>query len=303
MGQLASASNDLHIVFGDVGFSNRAPNPDDWQDALGQLGIRLGEVRGTTASISDLLGLGSAQDRILRYLLVHVGTVVEGDRLAGVACISTWARRVRELRVEHGWPIESCVQRVELKPDEYVLTADRPNAALAEAWRLAKRIRGLNASGKARLLEYLKALSPKSADQDQLDYVAKIKSWQRRMRELDEEGWEVRSNVDEPDLAPGTYRLASLTRRPPRAREAVKLRYTILERDGYTCQDCGSKRGDPGVRLQVHHIRPVRQGGKNQPENLITLCSGCHAGRHALMGLNVTVDELLRPDLEPPVGS
>ena len=28
--------------------------------------------------------------------------------------------------------------------------------------------------------------------------------------------------------------------------------------------------------LEVHHIKPRAAGGKNRPENLITLCSACH---------------------------
>lgn len=167
-------------------------------------------------------------------------------------------------------------------------------------WQLAKSMRTRrDLSGKDRVLEYLKALSPKPADQDQLTYVAHISSWQRRLRELDEEGWEIRSNIDEPDLAAGTYRLASLEQRPPRARQAIKLRHEILERDGSTCADCGAKRGDLGVRLQVHHKLPVARGGTNIPANLITLCAVDHAGRHALRSVDAAVDELIDPGAEP----
>ena len=122
---------------------------------------------------------------------------------------------------------------------------DARDEDLAAAWRTANEIRKRPGAAKTRLLALLQALSPSSADQDQLTYVAKIKSWQRRVRELDEEGWEIRSNIDEPELAPGSYRIATLVRRPPRARQAIKLRYEILERDKFTCQDCGRKRGDP----------------------------------------------------------
>ena len=270
-----------------------------WQRAMAQLGVRLAEMRKATAEVSKIMGLGSARERILHYFLTRVGEVIQGDELAGVSGIGEWARRVRELRVEHGWPIETGVQRVGLRPDEYILTHDEQDQELANDWRLAKEIRGRKTSGKDRLLEYLKAICPRPADQDQLSDVGKIKSWQRRMRELDEEGWEIRSNVDEPELAPGTYRLATLDMRPPRARQAIKLRYEILERDTFTCQDCGRKRGEPGVRLQVHHILPVASGGTNDPDNLITLCDADHAGRHALLGHQHSVDELLNPGAEP----
>jgi hypothetical protein len=268
---------------------------DDWQDANARIGQLMNEFRGAVGEANRLLGLGGGRDRLLRYLRRHVGRAVTGAQLSGVAGIYEWARRVRELRVEEGWPIEAGALRPDLEAQEYMLTADEPDAELAAQWQLAKRVRNIrNVSGKARVLTYLQELSPRPADQDQLGYVANIKSWQRRMRELDEEGWEIRSNIDEPDLRPGGYRLASLTMRPARQRKAIKLRWQILERDEFKCHDCSRQRGDPGVRLQVHHIQEVRRLGSNDPNNLVTLCSDCHAGRHAV-STGKTVDELLNP--------
>lgn len=51
-----------------------------------------------------------------------------------------------------------------------------------------------------------------------------------------------------------------------------EARYPILERDGYQCQECGSTQD-----LDVHHIQARKDGGDDSPENLITLCKGCHA--------------------------
>jgi len=51
------------------------------------------------------LGPHAARDRILQYLLKYPATVVQGEELMVVAGIGEWARRVRELRVEHGWSI------------------------------------------------------------------------------------------------------------------------------------------------------------------------------------------------------
>jgi hypothetical protein len=129
--------------------------------------------------------------------------------------------------MEAGWLIETGAGPSDAdETQEYVLTSDEPNAELAAQWRLAKHVGSIkNVSRKARLLTYLQALSPEAADQDQLNYVAGIKSWQRRVRELDEERGEIRSNIDEPELRPGSYRLATLTKRPPRQRKAVKLRW------------------------------------------------------------------------------
>lgn len=50
-----------------------------------------------------------------------------------------------------------------------------------------------------------------------------------------------------------------------------QTRLSALERDSYTCQDCGSKE-----RLEVHHIVPFRDTMDNSLNNLKTLCKSCH---------------------------
>ncbi|MEQ4725728.1 HNH endonuclease [Nonomuraea sp. B19D2] len=276
---------------------------DSWLESAAQLGCLSADMRDAVSRVNRALGIRSGQDAILRYLRNHVGTPVPADALAGVAGISEWARRVRELRVESGWPIESGTNRDDLPHDHYRLAADKPDTDLAERWRVAKAARNLKkpgggkTSGKDRLLHYLKEISPRPADKEQLGYVANIQEWPRRMRELEEEGWQILSNIDDPSLPPGSYRLPTLIKRPPRVRQAIKLRHTILERDNKTCQDCGAVPGQ-GVALQVHHVLPVHQGGDNDESNLVTLCYNCHGGRHALMGSSPK-DELLHPDQEP----
>lgn len=49
------------------------------------------------------------------------------------------------------------------------------------------------------------------------------------------------------------------------------VRELIIERDGGSCQECGR----PG--RQVAHVRPRRDGGDDEPENLRLLCDACHA--------------------------
>ena len=62
---------------------------------------------------------------------------------------------------------------------------------------------------------------------------------------------------------------------PVDAKRWRKLRLTIFARDGYRCRGvltCG-KAG----RLECDHIRPLHLGGAMySPENLQTLCRGCH---------------------------
>lgn len=68
---------------------------------------------------------GSARERILEYLTVQVGQVVTRDQLDYVARIKEGSRRVRELRDEFGWPIESHIDVAFLSPGQYrLLSAD-----------------------------------------------------------------------------------------------------------------------------------------------------------------------------------
>jgi len=50
----------------------------------------------------------------------------------------------------------------------------------------------------------------------------------------------------------------------------------VLDRDQYKCQKCESKKG----KLHVHHIIFKSNKGTDSPENLITLCEGCHKDLH-----------------------
>ena len=55
------------------------------------------------------------------------------------------------------------------------------------------------------------------------------------------------------------------------------VREYVLFRDGHKCQCCKGRSKDN--KLQVHHIESRKTGG-NAPNNLITLCSECHAKYH-----------------------
>jgi len=64
-----------------------------------------------------------------------------------------------------------------------------------------------------------------------------------------------------------------------RKREApLKMRFEILERDGFTCQYCGAT-PQTGARLMLDHVVPFSKGGKTERENLITSCFSCNIGK------------------------
>jgi hypothetical protein len=69
---------------------------------------------------------GSAVDRIGRFLETNVGRVVTRKQIDYVAKISEGGRRVRELRDEHGWPINSHIDEPGLSSGEYRLTSSDP---------------------------------------------------------------------------------------------------------------------------------------------------------------------------------
>lgn len=57
-------------------------------------------------------------------------------------------------------------------------------------------------------------------------------------------------------------------------------RYKALERDGWTCQDCGTSLNG---NAEVHHLKPVKDFKNpeeaNKLENLTSLCANCHRKR------------------------
>jgi hypothetical protein len=70
---------------------------------------------------------GSVRDKILKFLQANIGRGVTNEELRYVAGDKTeWARRVRELRTECGWPIATkTTGRPDLGVGVYVLQADR----------------------------------------------------------------------------------------------------------------------------------------------------------------------------------
>lgn len=69
------------------------------------------------------VGSGS-RARVLRFLLANIGRVVNSNEIRHAAGTSEWARRLRELRDEFGYPILTHKDRRELKPGQYVLETD-----------------------------------------------------------------------------------------------------------------------------------------------------------------------------------
>ena len=67
----------------------------------------------------------------------------------------------------------------------------------------------------------------------------------------------------------------------PVVREAMslRLRFSVMERDGFACRYCGAS--GHGVKLHVDHVLAVANGGTNASDNLVTACRDCNLGKGA----------------------
>lgn len=249
---------------------------------------------------------GSARARILAYMKKHVGIVLSGDELMVVAGISEYARRVRELRVEHGWKILTGItlknmeleelialfgtEKPKLSPDQYILLSSKHDAEAAYRWNAANDIRKEKNTGvRDKILKYFRSFVGKEISGEELRYVAGDKTeWARRTRELRTEfGWPVVTKfTGRPDLPIGIYVLEEDRQAPEHDRKIPEAVYrTVLMRDKYACQDCGWtheqwNRSDPR-HLEAHHIKRHVDGGSNTADNLTALCNICHDVRHS----------------------
>ena len=190
---------------------------DEWLRVRARIGNLTADFNDGVVDVDRLLGTTGGRARILRYMQLRLGEIVTKEELSGVAGIYEWARRVRELRMDDGWAIHSAETRDDLRVGEYILELDRPDEALSRNWTTARRIRKLRTAGGAvssrvRLLEYLKAIYPQSADSEQLAYVVGSSGLcTRHLEGLAAEGWQIASGSDDNPAVSG-YRLTSLER-------------------------------------------------------------------------------------------
>lgn len=256
----------------------------------------------------------AARDRIINYLLKYPHRVIDGDELMVVSGIGEWARRVRELRVEFGWWINSGqtfrdmvadaeaqadiqsmtealgINPADIGPDQYVLLSTDQDREAAHRWNVLNSIKKQKKSVADKLLAYLRANVGKSVTGEELRYLAGKKSeWARRTRELrTQAGWPLKTRSSgRPDLPVGVYVLEADRQTKEHDRQIPDLvRVAVLKRDGYECTQCGWSRvmlspDDPRTILELHHVHAHVKGGENTVENLLTICNVCHDSFHA----------------------
>jgi hypothetical protein len=163
------------------------------------------------------------------------------------------------------------------------------DADAAERWRSANRIRKSKSGVKEKILQYFLQNVGKEITGEELRYLAGGKSeWARRVRELrTEEGWSIMSkSTGQPMLPVGVYVLEDAVQAPPHDRRIPdRIRYAVIQRDGYSCIDCKWDSRKDWSRsaprhLELHHRIAHVLGGDNTEENLVTLCNICHDARH-----------------------
>lgn len=76
-----------------------------------------------------------------------------------------------------------------------------------------------------------------------------------------------------------------------------RLRFQIFRRDNFACRYCGLTAA-AGAVLEVDHVHPKADGGRDIPTNLITACEGCNNGK-ADIPLNApTVEDVPQADFQ-----
>lgn len=271
-------------------------------------------VRSLTHARDALIKLGlatlppeygtSAKSRILAYFRAHVGEVIDGVELMVVGAISEYARRIRELRVQDGWPIISGLSPHDaareaadtiadglptLRPEQYCLVEDHQDSTAAARWRRANEIRRGPGGAQEKLLSYFRENVGVPLTKDELRYVAGGRAeWARRIRELRTEGgWPIVTRMSgDPRLPQGTYVLKVDRQDEPHDRHISDLtRREVLKRDHERCRwhGCGWPVGFPASDsrfLELHHVVAHVSGGSNEEDNLVTLCNLHHDEVH-----------------------
>lgn len=73
-----------------------------------------------------------------------------------------------------------------------------------------------------------------------------------------------------------------------------RLRFTILQRDDFTCLFCGARPGSDD--LHVDHIVPFSLRGSDADENLVATCSSCNLGKGARIAVPRRLCEVWEKD-------
>lgn len=68
------------------------------------------------------------------------------------------------------------------------------------------------------------------------------------------------------------------------------FRFMIFQRDNFTCVYCGRSPKEDGIKLEVDHYNPRKNGGKDKIFNYVTACFDCNRGKAANLITKTTPD-------------
>lgn len=109
-------------------------------------------------------------------------------------------------------------------------------------------------------------------------YAHRYGSWTAALLTFQE--WIDRSDFAQAVEAPSR---SSSHQRPYGRTPSLRLRFQVLQRDRFSCVDCGrSPATTPDTILHVDHIVPFSKGGATELNNLQTLCDRCNLGKSDL---------------------
>jgi hypothetical protein len=256
-------------------------------------------------STIDSDGKIAGRERILAYFIRYTMTILDSQELLVVSGITDYQRRIRELRVQFGWPIlggttakemfiegdwsTTLVDVSKMKPREYIMLDSGQDKEAARRWRTSNSLRKQKIAVKDKLLILFRENIGRQITGEELSYLANgNREWTRRVRELrTEDGWPIKTkNTGRPDLSVGMYLLEDDRRAEVHDRKIDDVtRVKVLERDHSACRKCGwnySQRqpGDPRQFLELHHLDYHADKGANTFENLITICNVHHDEIH-----------------------
>jgi hypothetical protein len=189
-----------------------------WLELRAQIGKSTGEFNAVLKRIDGEFDMTAGSERVLKYLILRTGEIVTKEELRGVAGIHEFARRIRELREDHGWPIHSSVTRPSLGVGEYLLESATKDPNLVANWAAAKAaarlsVNGVKLSNADRILNFLQATFPRTVERDQLRHVVGQDSIiNQALQSLQLQGWPVNILPLDDLSAPSGASLASLHR-------------------------------------------------------------------------------------------
>ena len=117
-------------------------------------------------------------------------------------------------------------------------------------------------------------LGYREGDEVKTDYLGKAEPLELK-KQIEQRRW-IHKQIKRIDIA--LYALGIAKRSQS---FGLAKRFAILERDNFTCQYCGRNVREHKVVLVIDHVNPLKRGGNDATDNLITACVECNSGKRA----------------------